>query len=236
MKFTVMVTYPYSKSTVMYRNSIASSCVYWRNYFLTTRRFTTTWNLFFFTWPFFLRIKAVTSLDIFPRRSGPLINTISAVSWFFHPIKNLITADFSLISVSYLFSLSSEKLFFLLIWNVFIILIGYLLSRKEGQCGSPEKPLSTLGRISYESYWKSKILPFILNKDDVTVDFYARQKIYKPSKGLAVTIDRVSTETGISPHDVASTIQLLSKKVDLDNSDRYGDIPEVENLRKSNFL
>ncbi|VEL43389.1 unnamed protein product [Protopolystoma xenopodis] len=37
----------------------------------------------------------------------------------------------------------------------------YLLTRIETESGSPEKPLSVLGHLSYESYWRSKVLPFL---------------------------------------------------------------------------
>ena len=46
---------------------------------------------------------------------------------------------------------------------IFILLqfLGYLLSKAERQPGTPEKPLSDLGRVSYYSYWKSVVLEYI---------------------------------------------------------------------------
>ncbi|CAF1682247.1 unnamed protein product, partial [Didymodactylos carnosus] len=45
----------------------------------------------------------------------------------------------------------------------FLIELSYLLSRKEWQVGTPEKPLSDLGRKTYETYWGFKIIKQLLS-------------------------------------------------------------------------
>lgn len=42
-------------------------------------------------------------------------------------------------------------------------LAGYLLSKVEEKVGSPERPLSDLGLISYRSYWKEVLLRYLHN-------------------------------------------------------------------------
>ncbi|VDP76329.1 unnamed protein product [Schistosoma mattheei] len=96
----------------------------------------------------------------------------------------------------------------------------FLLSRIEGQPGSPEKPLSQLGNLSYQSYWRSKVLPFLLcsmknckllnstlSNHETDSDCLANPVGSIGFRDFVITIHEISSTTGIDPHDVASTIQ-----------------------------
>ncbi|XP_050998817.1 histone acetyltransferase KAT6B isoform X2 [Acomys russatus] len=73
-----------------------------------------------------------------------------------------------------------------------LIDFSYLLSRREGQAGSPEKPLSDLGRLSYLAYWKSVILEYLYQHHE-----------------RHISIKAISRATGMCPHDIATTLQHL---------------------------
>lgn len=47
--------------------------------------------------------------------------------------------------------------------SAFCSSVGYLLSKVEEKVGSPERPLSDLGLISYRSYWKEVLLRYLHN-------------------------------------------------------------------------
>ena len=78
-----------------------------------------------------------------------------------------------------------------------LIDFSYLLSRIEGQAGSPEKPLSDLGRLSYEAYWKSVILEYLHNHISL-------------NEKVGLSIKKISIDTGICPHDIAYVLQMLN--------------------------
>lgn len=73
-----------------------------------------------------------------------------------------------------------------------LIDFSYLLSKVEEKVGSPEKPLSDLGLISYRSYWKSILLEYLSSYE-----------------GKGISIKDLSQETAITAYDIVSTLQAL---------------------------
>ena len=68
---------------------------------------------------------------------------------------------------SHIYSLSNWKISFSPHIN------SNLFFRMEGKIGSPEKPLSDLGLISYRNYWKDIILYNLINYPDREISFKA---------------------------------------------------------------
>jgi len=77
-------------------------------------------------------------------------------------------------------------------YGKFLISFSYELSKLESVVGSPEKPLSDLGKLSYRSYWSWVLL-------DILKDF----------KGTA-SIKELSEITSIAQNDIVSTLQALN--------------------------
>ncbi|CAH8842585.1 unnamed protein product, partial [Trichobilharzia szidati] len=70
----------------------------------------------------------------------------------------------------------------------FLISLSYELAKIEQVVGTPEKPLSDLGRLSYRSYWEKVILNYFLEHSDCTMN-------------------EISTNTCIAIDDIIWTLQ-----------------------------
>lgn len=73
----------------------------------------------------------------------------------------------------------------------FLISLSYELSRIEGKIGSPERPLSDLGQVSYRSYWAYSIVSFLRTRNG----------------GATVPAKDVSKSTAIRLVDVIATLK-----------------------------
>ena len=79
-------------------------------------------------------------------------------------------------------------------YGKFLIAFSYELSRREGRLGTPERPLSDLGMVSYRSYWAYAILRALLAR----------------ARHGSMSIKALSEETAIRTDDVLSTLQALN--------------------------
>ncbi|KAI9590780.1 histone acetyltransferase Tip60 isoform X1 [Glossina fuscipes] len=80
-----------------------------------------------------------------------------------------------------------------------LIEFSYELSKFEGKTGSPEKPLSDLGLLSYRSYWAQTIL-----------EIFISQKPTSDGEKPTITINDICEVTSIKKEDVISTLQNLN--------------------------
>ncbi|KAF1350648.1 hypothetical protein BDV97DRAFT_152202 [Delphinella strobiligena] len=80
-----------------------------------------------------------------------------------------------------------------------LIEFSYLLTRVEGRTGSPEKPLSDMGLVSYRSYWRGVLCRLLL--------CYQDQSICTPTKPPSIT--SIARETGMTPDDIIATLEAL---------------------------
>ncbi|KAG0743187.1 hypothetical protein G6F57_010037 [Rhizopus arrhizus] len=70
-----------------------------------------------------------------------------------------------------------------------LIAFSYELSKAEGRTGSPEKPLSDLGLLSYRAFWTETIVEYLLQAQE------------------EVTIEEISQRTSITTQDILHTLQ-----------------------------
>ncbi|KFD54910.1 hypothetical protein M513_04092 [Trichuris suis] len=79
-----------------------------------------------------------------------------------------------------------------------MIEFSYELSKIEGKVGTPEKPLSDLGLLSYRSYWKQTILEILVNLE---------KESEEPPQ---ISVMDICNKTSIKKEDVLATLQLLN--------------------------
>lgn len=105
-----------------------------------------------------------------------------------------------------------------------LIDFSYLLTKVEEKTGSPEKPLSDMGLVSYRNYWRLRLCRYFL--DILESD---------QSKASGLSIKKMSDDTGMTPDDVVSALEglralvrdpetkLYAFRIDLDYCRQYWD-------------
>ncbi|KAI9469076.1 MAG: acyl-CoA N-acyltransferase [Benjaminiella poitrasii] len=77
-----------------------------------------------------------------------------------------------------------------------LISFSYELSKVEGKAGSPEKPLSDLGLLSYRAYWTDAIIGLLLSH-------------YSSASEEEITMEEISQRTSITTRDILYTLQSI---------------------------
>ena len=79
----------------------------------------------------------------------------------------------------------------------FVIAFSYELSKVERKMGTPERPLSDLGQLSYRSYWAEVVVQLL----------WEEKKLHKKMEHS--TVEEMSQQTFIKQDDIVSTLQSL---------------------------
>jgi histone acetyltransferase MYST1 len=79
-------------------------------------------------------------------------------------------------------------------YGKFIISLSYELTKREGKTGSPEKPLSDLGKMAYRSYWTHVLVHLLANHENAVSE---------------LSMKKMAELTGIKVEDIISTLQSL---------------------------
>jgi GNAT superfamily N-acetyltransferase len=75
----------------------------------------------------------------------------------------------------------------------FLISLSYELTKREGKTGSPERPLSDLGQVSYRSYWMHAIMSYVRSKRGA----------------VGISAKDVANATGIRVHDIVTSLKSM---------------------------
>lgn len=79
-------------------------------------------------------------------------------------------------------------------YGKFLISLSYELGKIEGRCGSPEKPISDLGMVSYMSYWTGVLCKLLKEKNI----------------GDEMSLEEIANQTRMTTLDVTETLKALN--------------------------
>lgn len=84
-----------------------------------------------------------------------------------------------------------------------LIEFSYELTKREGRVGSPEKPLSDLGLLSYRSYWSEMLV-------NIFMEELRKQGPDVPEDSrFSISIEQMSKMTGFTCEDIIHTLQAM---------------------------
>ena len=119
-------------------------------------------------------------------------------------------------------------------YGQFLMEFSYLLSRKESKFGTPEKPLSDLGLLTYRTFWKMKCAEVLLKLRDSA----ERQSNDKDEDSFQqVTLHDIAKLTGMIPTDVVFGLEQLQvlyrhKKRSLSSLNDFDYIIKIDSWRR----
>ncbi|CAG0912797.1 unnamed protein product [Notodromas monacha] len=88
-----------------------------------------------------------------------------------------------------------------------LIDMSYAITKRERKTGSPEKPLSAMGKRAYLSYWTFVVVRTMLSMMDRLQTHLVKQE--SPYKSVSRPLEVIARETGIHADDIKYTIRHL---------------------------